>query len=158
MIPDSMQLKAGPVLAPWPGTRPDCNWYISVVFTLPALLQPLCTQFGCTFAVAFVTLLAYSWKLLHCGVPGCSDCSVAVLYLKWPDACVGRDQHLCLLSHRGISTYVLLFCLSGRSPEAYSRVCMAFTHISLQRLKTKCWNLQQLSIMQQWLGSLFSKF
>ena len=28
------------------------------------------------------------------------------------NAHVGRDQHLCcLLSHRGISTYVLLFCL-----------------------------------------------
>ena len=73
------------------------------MFTLPALpclLQPLCTQFGCTVAVPFVTLLACSCKLLHCGVPGCSDCSVAVVYLKWMDACVSRDQHLCcLLSH-----------------------------------------------------------
>ena len=47
-------------------------------------------------------LLACGCKLLHCGVSGCSDCSVAVVYLKWPDACVGRDQHLCcLLSHQG---------------------------------------------------------
>ena len=38
--------RRGPVLAPWPSTRPDCNWYISVVFTLPAQLQTLCTQTG----------------------------------------------------------------------------------------------------------------
>ena len=82
--------------------------YISVVFTLPALLQPLCTQFGLTVAFAFVTLLACSCKLLHCGVPGCSDCSSAVVLEM--HACVGRDQHLCcLLFPGGINMYVLLF-------------------------------------------------
>ena len=72
----------------------------------------------------FATALVYTiW--LHCCCCFCSLClpaaanfytvvsqdvvTVAIVYLKWLDACVGRDQHLCcLLSHRGISTYVLL--------------------------------------------------
>ena len=57
------------------------DMYISVVFTLPALLQPLCTQFGRTVAVAIVTLLACSCKLLHCGVPGCSCCILRCMYV-----------------------------------------------------------------------------
>ena len=76
------------------------------MFTLPALLQPLCTQFGCTVAVAFVTLLACSCKLLHCGVPGCSDCSVAVVYF-----------------HGGINTYVLLYTLEKLGCPRNSQGC-----------------------------------
>ena len=75
------------------GTRPDCNWYVSVVFALPAFA--LCTQFICTVAVAFITLLPCSYKLLHCSVPGCSDFSSAVVLEM--HACVGRDQLLCCL-------------------------------------------------------------
>ena len=95
--------RRGPVLAPWPGTRPDCNWYVSVVITLPALLQPWCTQFGCTVAVPIVTLLACSCKLLHCGVPECSNWA-QLLYLKCMHVVVETSIYVAFYSHLGIST------------------------------------------------------
>ena len=99
-----------PVLANWPCTRPDCNWYGNVAFALPAFATALVVP-GCTVAVAIFTstLLARSCKLLHCGVRGCSDCSSAVVLEM--HTCVGRDQHLCCLlfppRHQHVCAFII---------------------------------------------------
>ena len=61
------------------------------MFTLPALLQPLCTQFGCTVAVAvaIVILAAADFYIVV------SKDVVTVAVALEMHACVGRDQHLC---------------------------------------------------------------
>ena len=63
-----MQLKVQPKLAPGPGTCPDCG---SVMFTLPATLQPLCANRSLAALLMLMLLLvnqlACSYKLLHCG-------------------------------------------------------------------------------------------
>ena len=99
--------RRSPVLAPWPGTCPDCN---CVVFTLPAVATVLVYTSrslvpGCT--VAIVTLLAYSCKFLYCGVPGVVIV-VQLLYLKCMHVLVETSIYAACYSHRGISTYVLL--------------------------------------------------
>ena len=50
------------------------------MFTLPAVATGLVyTNRSLAALVVIVTLLACSCKVLHCGVPGCSDCSSAVV-------------------------------------------------------------------------------
>ena len=68
---------------------------------VPVLFKPLSFLNSCSFLEMFLllvvtcTLLACSCKLLHCDVPGCSNCRAVVLEMH---ACVGRDWHLwCLL-------------------------------------------------------------
>ena len=75
------------------------------MFTLPA------AQIGPWLHCCYCyTLLACSCRLLHCGVPGCSDCSSAVVLEM--HACVGRDQHLCCLlfplRHQHICAFIVL--------------------------------------------------
>ena len=131
-----------------------CNWrcsltwdslrlqlIISVVFTMPALLQPICNRQvpGCTVAVSTVTLLVCSCKLLHCGVPGCSDCSCCSV--TW-NACMWmlverpafmllaiptRHQHICALVvweiNASVSHWCVLFMCAYKITFAILLVC-----------------------------------
>ena len=67
-------------------------------FQPPPLLQPKLVYTNRSLDALLLLLLclpACSCKLLHCGVPGCRDCSSAVVLEM--HACVGRDQHFCCL-------------------------------------------------------------
>ena len=110
----------GPVLAPWP--------------RYPARLHLIC---GTRLVLCLHCLLCYSPIWLHCCCCFCysiclqlptftswcprmySDCTlyVAVVCLKWPDACVGRDL---------TSIYAVCF-----PTEASARMCFNFAWLLL---------------------------
>ena len=91
---DSGQLKARP---PWPGARPV------------QMIRKCCVYIGC-FATAHVYAI-WMHRCCYLCLPAAANfyivvsqnvvtVYVAVVYLKWPDACVGSNQNLCcLLSH-----------------------------------------------------------
>ena len=121
--------RRGPVLAHWPSTRPDYNWYITVVFTLPALLQPLCTQTARSLAALLLLLL------LLC-LPAATNFYIVVFQtvsvVLEMLACVGREQHLCYLlfpprHQRGISTSAYMYVLWFVSEQVIKNISRKWT-------------------------------
>ena len=110
--------RLGPVLTPWPSTRPDCNWYVSVVFTLPALLQPWWVHKQVLLLLLLLLCLptAANFYIVR-GVPGCIDCSCC---LKCMHVLVETSIYVACFP-RGISTYVLLFLFCSCSDVGEER-------------------------------------
>ena len=78
------------------------------MFTSPAVTTALVYTTRSLAALAIVTLLACSCKLLDCGVPGVVIVA-QLLYLKCMHVLVETSIYVACYSHKGISTYVLLF-------------------------------------------------
>ena len=107
--------EAWPKFAPWPSTCPDCNWNVSVVFTLPAVATALVytnrSLAACTVACCYLLLcLPAAANLLGCGIPGCSDCS----------CCTWKCMHVLV----EISINFMLFAI----PMRHWQVC-ALVHM-----------------------------
>ena len=105
----------GPVLALWPGTRPDCNWYMymyvvlclhCLLFYSSALVYTIWLH-RCLMLLLLCLPLAANFYIVV------SQDVVTVAVVLEMRACVGRDQYLSFYvacySQRGISTYVLWF-------------------------------------------------
>ena len=97
-------------MAPWPGTHPDCNCYMC--------LHCLLCYSPCVHNLAALLLLLLLLCLLAAAnlyiVVSQDVVTVAVVYLKWPDACVVRDQHLCCLlplRHQHICALIIIISL-----------------------------------------------
>ena len=97
-------------LLPWPGTRPDCNWYVSVVFTLLAVATALVYTNRSLAALLLLLLCLPAAANFYIVV---SQDVVTVAVVLEMHACVGRDQHLswcCLLfplRHRHVCALAL---------------------------------------------------